>query len=134
MALPMEDRILLQDTLVSLSLDDRVIDDIMKMLEEQKVELLQTPLPDIQESWFGDSRTGGYRLATNTMQASTVVAKSLDEMLIGLEDYRELISTYANDVRATDENISVSLAKFTNAVACTDGVPATTCTPPTENP
>ncbi|WP_325598029.1 hypothetical protein [Nocardioides sp.] len=134
MSLPREDQILLQDTLVSLSLDDRLIDEIMSMLDEQRVELLDRPLPDIQESWFGDSRTGGYRLATNAMQASTVVADSLAEMLMGLEQYNELLRTFANDMRATDDNIGVSMTKFENAVACTDGVPATTCTPPTENP
>lgn len=134
MALPMEDRALLQDTLVSLSLEDSVIEDIMSMLEDQAVRLLERPLPDIQEAWFGNSRTGGYRLATNTVQASTVVADELQSMLIGLRQYRQLIKLYADDVKDTDETISVSLTKFTNAVGCTDGVPATTCTPPTENP
>ncbi len=131
--LPYEDQVLLQDTLVSLSVKDTVIKMIMTMLQDQETELKNDPLPEIQEAWFGGSHTGGHRLAANTMQASTVVETQLQDMLIGLRQYREAIKAYADDALATDENIAVSLTHITKAVACTDGAPVTTCAPPTDN-
>lgn len=129
----MEDQALLQDTLVSLSINDTVIGQIMSMLRAQETELMENPLPEIQGTWFGGSYTGGYRLASNTMQAGTVVETELQNMLTGLRQYRTAIKEFADDVTDTDETIAVSMASIQNAADCTDGNTATTCAPPTEN-
>ena len=131
--LPMEDQVLLQNTLVSLSVDDTVIEQIMTMLEDQAEEMKKNPVPMVQENWFGDSRTGGYRLATNTTLAGGVVETEMSEMLIGLRQYRDSIKEFADDMKDTDESISMAMANIQNAANCTDDTTATTCTAPTEN-
>jgi len=131
--LPMEDRVLLQDTLVSLSVDDTVIEQIMSMLEDQETQLRANPLSDIQPTWFGGSYTGGHRLATNATQANDVVGTEMEHMLAGLREYRTTIKIYAEDFQDTDQSNAIAMASLQNAVDCTDGVPATTCAPPTED-
>jgi hypothetical protein len=132
--LPMEDQALLQNTLVSLSVEDTVIDQIMSMLQTQETELKNDPLPEVQETWFGGSYTGGYRLAVNAAQASAAVEVVLKDMLIGLQEYRTAIKDFADDVKDTDATIAVSNARIQNAANCTDDTTATTCAAPTENP
>lgn len=143
----MEDQVLLQDTLVSLSVEDTVIEQIMSMLEDQEAEIAKDPLPEIQAGWFGGSHTGGYRLATNATQASGVVEQEITNMLSGLQQYRQAVKEYAADMLDTDEVIAVtnvriqaadhgadrSTARFQSAADCIDGSAATTCAPATEN-
>lgn len=145
--LPIEDQVLLQDTLVSLSVEDTVIEQIMSMLEDQEVQIAKDPLPEIQAGWFGGSHTGGYRLATNATQASVFVEHEIKSMLSGLQQYRQAVKEFAADMSDTDEVIAVSnvriqtadhgaarsIARFQSAADCIDGNAATTCAPPTEN-
>lgn len=131
--LPVEDQVLLQDTLVSLSVDDSVIEKIMSMLHDQETELTNNPLPKLQQTWFGGSYTGGVRLATNATQASTVVEIELANLVDGLRQYRESIKAFADDVRDTDESNALSMARIQNAANCVDGDTITTCAPPTEH-
>lgn len=130
--LPLEDRVLLEDTLVSLSVDDTVINDIRKMLSAQETEIENHPPHDVQPTWFGGSFTGGTRLATNASQASAIVESEMKNLIAGLRQYRELIEMYADDVRGTDESVVDTNVALTNAASCLDLDTSTTCAPPTE--
>lgn len=131
--LPYEDRVLLEDALVSLSVEDRVIEDIKRILQVSETRL-GGPLPTITQSWFGGSDTGGHRLATNTGQASTVVETQLGDLLTALLEYRTAIKAYADDVKDTDEVIAISNRRLENAARCTDAEPTTVCAPFAEGP
>ena len=132
--LPMEDQALLKDTLVSLSVEDSVIEQIMAMLQSKETQLRNDPLPEIQESWFGGSHTGGFRLATNAKAAGYTVEEQLNDMLTGLREYRTSIKEFADDVKDTDQSMAMSMARIQNAANCTDDTTAaTTCAAPTEN-
>ena len=130
--LPLEDRALLEDTLVSLSVEDSVIKDIMTMLSSGEDALESHPPVEIQPTWFGGSYTGGTRLATNASKASVIVETEMKNMIAGLRQHRESIEMFADDVKDTDESISMGLATLQNTASCTDLDTATACTPPTE--
>jgi hypothetical protein len=130
--LPLEDRVLLQDTLVSLSVEESVISDIMEMLSSGEDALESHPPMEVQPHWFGGSFTGGTRLATNASQASTIVEAEMKNMIAGLRQHRESIQMFADDVKDTDESVALGLASLQNSVNCTDLDTATTCAAPTE--
>lgn len=131
--LPLEDRVLLEDTLVSLSVEDSVIKELMTMLQTQEIELENNPPHTVQETWFGGSHSGGTRLAANAGEASLIVEAEMKNMIAGLAKYRELIGMFADDVKGTDESVAyVNRAPLADIEACTDLNAATTCVPSTE--
>lgn len=131
--LPLEDRALLQDTLVSLSVEDSVIDEIMSMLSTQEDALSSHPPYDVQPTWFGGSQTGGHRLATNASEASIRVESEMKNMIKGLKMHRESIKMFADDVKDTDESAAIGITNLQNSVNCTDLDTATTCAQPSED-
>lgn len=132
MLLP-EDQALLKNTLVSLSVEESVISELMRLITDHEVALRRNPLPDVHGAWFGGSFTGGYRLATNATEASSVVEVELTNLMTALRQYRESIAMFADDVVATDDTIALSMAGIARGNDCTDNSAATTCVAPTEN-
>lgn len=130
--LPLEDRALLEDTLVSLSVEDSVIKDIMTMLSSQEDTLSSHPPFDVQPTWFGGSHTGGHRLAVNASEASLRVESEMKNMIKGLRQHRESIQMFADDIKDTDESAAIGIANLQNSVNCTDLDTATVCAPPSE--
>ena len=108
--LPLEDRVLLQNALVSLSVEEELIAEIMSMLDTSADDLEATPTAAIDGSWFGGSHTGGHRLAANTHLAQQAVEEEMSKLVAALRGYRENIEIFADDVRDTDETIATSMA------------------------
>ncbi|WP_248580374.1 hypothetical protein [Nocardioides sp. InS609-2] len=134
--LPMEDRVLLNNTLEGLQLDADVIADIMGMLDTRAESLQEARgLAPVPAGWFGDSHTGGYRLATNAGMARDAAVEEFDNLIAGLRSYALEIKAIRDDVVGTDEAISDHLVAVTNTADCT-AVPtigAGQCTVPTTN-
>ncbi len=131
--LPLEDRVLLEDTLVSLSVEESVITEIMTMLSNQEDTLASHPPYDVQPTWFGGSHSGGTRLATNASQASSIVESEMKNLIKGLRQHRESVAMFADDVRDTDESNAIGIANLQNSVNCMDLDTATQCGPTSED-
>lgn len=130
--LPLEDRALLENTLVSLAVEESVIKDIMTMLSTQEDALSSHPPSEVQSTWFGGSHTGGHRLAANASQASAIVESEMKNLIKGLRQHRESIQMFADDIKDTDESAAIGIANLQNSVNCTDLSTSTVCAPPSE--
>ncbi|MBA3781687.1 MAG: hypothetical protein H0X12_07525 [Nocardioides sp.] len=116
----MEDRVLLNETLEGLQLDPVVIAGIMEMLDSRAETLTEgRSLAPVPAGWFGDSHTGGYRLATNADMARDAAVLEFDNLIVGLRGYAMEIKAIRDDVVGTDEAISDHLVAVTNAADCT---------------
>lgn len=127
-----EDRVLLEDTLVSLNVDDAVIGEIRKLLSNQEIAIETHPPHDVRDGWFGGSFTGGTRLAVNATRASGVVESEMKNLVYALREYREIIDLYADDMVTTDESIVSANRSTQNALDCSDLTPTTACVAPAE--
>ena len=132
--LPMEDMVLLNNTLEGMQVDPAVIADIMSLLDA-RAESLETAghIAAVPAGWFGDSHTGGYRLATNAAMARDAAVDEFKNMVIGLRAYAQEIKAFRDDVVGTDEAAQAHLTAVQNTADCSS-VPtfgAGECTVPT---
>jgi hypothetical protein len=116
--LPLEDRVLLQNTLTGLNVNEDAITQIMSMLGETANDLAAKPVAGVSSSWFGHSHTGGHRLATNTSMAHQAVVEEMEKLVAGLRGYRDNIKKFADDVTDVDADAAAVMAGVETATAC----------------
>lgn len=116
--LPLEDRVLLENTLTGLNVNEDAITQIMSMLGETADDLAANPVPGVGSSWFGSSHTGGHRLATNTSMAHRAVVDEMEKLVAGLRGYRENIKKFADDVTDVDADSAAVMSGIATSTAC----------------
>lgn len=116
--LPLEDRILLQNTLTGLNVNQDVISEIMAMLGETATDLATNPVTGVHGGWFGSSHTGGHRLATNAGLAHQAVVEEMEKLVVGLRGYRDSIKRFADDVAGVDADSAVVMAGLESSTEC----------------
>lgn len=116
--LPIEDRDLLTQTMVGLNVDAETIATLMESFDLAAEGLEADPLAPVPEALFGDSYTGGYRLATNAQMAHVAVAEELDKMAAGLRGMGESVRNFAADVDQTTQQTDSTMRLFTASTEC----------------
>jgi hypothetical protein len=133
--LPLEDRELLNQTMVGLNIDPYTIASLLFSFDKAAEGLAANPIPQVQGASFGDSYTGGYRLATNVQMAHEAVADELNRMIAGLRGMGTSIEAFSKDIQTTTEQTVATMNRFqasTECVAAPD-FSSSSCTLPTEN-
>ena len=116
--LPLEDRELLTQTMVGLNVDPDTIATLMSSFDQAAEGLESDPIAPVPGASFGDSYTGGYRLATNAQMAHTQVANELKKMAIGLRGMGESLSEFTSDIVATTEQTTATMRLFEASAEC----------------
>ena len=132
--LPLEDRELLNQTMVGLNIDPDTISSLMSSFDKAAEGVESNPVMPVQSASFGDSYTGGYRLGTNAEMAHQAVAEALLKMAAGLREMADSVGEFALDIEKTTEQTQATMNRIQ---AATDCVAAPTfssdqCTLPTE--
>ncbi|NYE37233.1 hypothetical protein F4692_002366 [Nocardioides cavernae] len=133
--LPLEDRELLSQTMVGLNIDAETISSLLFSFDKAASGLENDPVAPVVGASYGDSFTGGYRLATNVEMAHQAVGEELQRMVAGLREMGASVEEFSNDVQKTTEQ---SVATATRIEVATDCVAApdfasSQCTLPTES-
>lgn len=131
--LPIEDRELLNQTMVGLNIDPDTISSLMSSFDKAAEGVESNPIATVHSASFGDSYTGGYRLGTNAEMAHQAVADELKKVAAGLRGMGTSVEEFSKDVGRTTEQTT---ATMTLLEASTDCVTAPTfsadqCTLPT---
>ena len=132
--LPLEDRELLNQTMVGLNIDPETIASLMFSFDKAAEGLAADPITHVSSASFGDSYTGGYRLATNVQMAHEAVAEELNRMIAGLRGMGTSVEAFGKDVQSTTEQTVATMNLFeasTECVAAPD-FSSSQCTLPTE--
>lgn len=116
--LPIEDRDLLTQTMVGLNVDAETIATLMESFDLAAVGLESDPIAPVPGALFGDSYTGGYRLATNAQMAHVAVAEELDKMAAGLRGMGESVRQFSVDVEQTTQQTDSTMRLFTASTEC----------------
>lgn len=116
--LPIGDRELLAQTMVGLNVDPDTIATLMESFDLAAEGLESDPIAPVPGALFGDSYTGGYRLATNAQMAHTAVAEELTKMAAGLRGMGESVREFSDDVVETTEQTNSTMRLFTAATEC----------------
>ncbi len=95
-------------TLKDLNLAEDVIDDVMKMLDENADALETRNVQPISGDVFGPSGWGS-QLGFDAGLAQDVVTKAVIDMVKGLRGYRDGLKTFVDDVKDTDESNAATL-------------------------
>lgn len=132
--LPLEDRELLNQTMVGLNIDPETIASLMSSFDKAAEGVEANPVTAVHSSSFGDSYTGGYRLGTNAEMAHQAVAEELKKVAAGLRGMGTSVEEFSKDVERTTEQTTATMNLLS---ASTDCVAAPTfssnqCTLPTE--
>lgn len=133
--LPLEDRELLTQTMVGLNIDPETIASLMFSFDQAAEGLAANPITEVHGASFGDSYTGGYRLATNVQMAHEAVAEELNRMIAGLRGMGTSVEAFGKDVQTTTDQTVASMNLFeasTECVAAPD-FSSSQCTLPTES-
>ena len=93
--LPLEDRELLNQTMLGLNIDSETIASLMQSFDTAAEGLEADPITPVPTTSFGDSYTGGYRLGTNVEMAQQSVGDELKKMRL-VSDYH-VLQGYRND-------------------------------------
>ena len=100
------------DFLGGIGVDREAIDEIRKMLEENR-GLLKGSRPSNQtEGIFGGS-PAGQDLDAQTLTAHEHVVEALEEMMAGLQGYADNVVRFGNDLFGLDEDVQASLLRGT---------------------
>lgn len=131
--LPLEDRELLNQTMVGLNIDPDTITSLMASFDKAADGVESDPVVPVRSASFGDSYTGGYRLGTNAEMAHTAVADELKKVAAGLRGMGTSVQEFSKDVERTTEQTTATMNLIR---ASTDCVAAPTfsssqCTLPT---
>ena len=116
--LPIEDRSLLTQTMVGLNVDADTIATLMESFDLAAEGLEADPIAPVPGALFGDSYTGGYRLATNAQMAHAEVADELTKMAAGLRGMGESVRQFGNDVDITTQQTDATMRLFTASTEC----------------
>jgi len=132
--LPLEDRELLNQTMVGLNIDPDTISSLMSSFDKAADGVESEPVTAVHSASFGDSYTGGYRLGTNAEMAHQAVADELKKVAAGLRGMGTSVEEFSKDVERTTEQTTATMNLIR---ASTDCVAAPTfssnqCTLPTE--
>ncbi len=132
--LPLEDRELLNQTLVGLNIDPETITSLMTSFDLAAEGLVADPITPVPTTTFGGSYTGGYRLGTNVEMAHQAVHDELKKVAVGLRGMGDSVAAFGKDMQTTTEQTTASMNLLQ---ASTDCVAAPTfssdqCTLPTE--
>jgi hypothetical protein len=133
--LPLEDRELLNQTMLGLNIDPDTISSLLTSFDKAAAGLESDPIAAVHGPSFGDSFTGGYRLATNVQMAHEAVGEELNRMVAGLREMGASVQQFSNDVQQTTEQSVATAARIEVATDCVAGPDFSTsqCTLPTEN-
>ncbi|MDO9496933.1 MAG: hypothetical protein Q7J48_14605 [Nocardioides sp.] len=96
--------------LQEINVDEQTIQSIVDVLETG-MEVLEMPLPPLDQSVFGGSQTGG-ELGRHTDIAQQHVIKAMTDMLAGLEHYRTGVQRYAAEAFEVDGNITAAATRL----------------------
>jgi len=116
--LPIEDRELLTQTMVGLNVDPDTIATLMSSFDIAAEGLTENPVAPVPGSSFGESYTGGYRLATNAEMAHKAIAEELKKMAAGLRGMGESLGAFRDDVVATTEQTQSTMRLFESSTEC----------------
>lgn len=116
--LPIEDRALLTQTMVGLNVDADTIATLMESFDLAAEGLESDPIAPVPGVLFGDSYTGGYRLATNAQMAHVAVAEELTKMAAGLRGMGASVREFGDDVVRTTEQTDATMRLFTASTEC----------------
>ena len=123
--LPIEDRALLTQTMVGLNVDAETIATLMESFDLAAEGLESDPIAPVPGALFGNSYTGGHRLATNAQMAHVAVAEELTKMAAGLRGMGQSVREFSDDVVDTTEQTDATMRLFTASTECvaapTDG-------------
>lgn len=132
--LPLEDRELLTQTLVGLNIDPYTITSLMTSFDIAADGLEANQITPVPHTSFGDSHTGGYRLATNVEMAHRAVHDELMKVAAGLRGMGSSVALLGKDVQTVTDQTTASMNRLDAATACVAAPTFDTdqCTLPTE--
>lgn len=123
--------------LQEINVDEETIQSIVDVLETG-IDVLETPLPPLDQSVFGGSYWGG-QLGHHTDIAHQHVVQAMTDMLTGLDRYRTGVQRYAEETLEVDTNVTVAANRLQTeldaAAACVgrpDLKDNPVCAPPAE--
>ena len=132
--LPLEDRELLNQTMVGLNIDPDTIASLMSSFDKAAEGVESDPILPVQSASFGESYTGGYRLGTNTEMAHQAVRDELEKVAAGLRGMGSSVEAFRQDMETTTEQTTATMALIRSATDCVAAPDFATdqCTLPTE--
>lgn len=132
--LPLEDRELLNQTMVGLNIDPETIASLMSSFDKAAEGVESDPILPVQSASFGESYTGGYRLGTNAEMAHQAVKDALDKVAAGLRGMSTSVEAFRQDMETTTEQTTATMALIRSATDCVaaPGFATDQCTLPTE--
>ena len=132
--LPLEDRELLNQTMVGLNIDPETISSLMSSFDKAATGVESDPIAPVESALFGDSYTGGYRLGTNAEMAHKAVAEELKKVAAGLRGMGTSVDAFRQDMETTTEQTTATMALIQSATDCVAApdFTANQCTLPTE--
>jgi hypothetical protein len=132
--LPLEDRELLNQTMVGLNIDPETISSLMSSFDKAAEGVASNPVMPVQSASFGDSYTGGYRLGTNAEMAHQAVAQALLDMAAGLRQMASVFGEFTLDIEKTTEQTTATMNRIQVATDCVAAptFSADQCSLPTE--
>lgn len=116
--LPLEDRELLNQTMVGLNIDPETIASLMSSFDKAAEGVESNPVAVIHSASFGDSYTGGYRLGTNAEMAHQAVADELTKVAAGLRQMGTSVEEFSKDMERTTEQTAATMSRIDAATAC----------------
>lgn len=133
--LPLEDRELLNQTMVGLNIDPETISSLMASFDKAAQGVESNPIVPVSSSSFGESYTGGYRLGTNTEMAHTAVAEELTKVAAGLRGMGTSVEAFSKDIESTTEQTSATMNLLNASTECVAAPTFSSdqCTLPTGN-
>ncbi|KRE92805.1 hypothetical protein ASG76_15165 [Nocardioides sp. Soil774] len=132
--LPLEDRELLNQTMVGLNIDPETVSSLLASFDKAAEGVASNPVMPVQSASFGDSYTGGYRLGTNAEMAHQAVAQALLDMAAGLRQMASVFGEFTLDVAKTTEQTTATMQRIQAATDCVAAptFSADQCSLPTE--
>ena len=134
--LPLEDRELLTQTMVGLNIDADTIASLLFSFDKAAEGLAADPITQVHSTSFGDSYTGGHRLATNVEMAHQAVADELSRMIAGLRTMGASVEAFGNDMQNTTDQTAATMDMFRASVDCVAAPTfsnSSSCTLPTDD-
>ena len=116
--LPLEDRELLNQTMVGLNIDPDTIASLMSSFDKAATGLESDQVAPVQSASFGDSYTGGYRLGTNVQMAHEAVADELKKMAAGLRGMGSSVEAFGRDMERTTEQTRATMNLLQASTDC----------------
>ena len=132
--LPLEDRELLNQTLVGLNIDPETISSLMTSFDLAAEGLVADPITPVPTNTFGGSYTGGYRLGTNVEMAHQAVHDELKKVAAGLRGMGDSVAAFGKDMQTTTEQTTASMSLLQSSTDCVAAPTFSSdqCTLPTE--